>query len=108
MPNVSIAAYVSPGRCPRLWATFGLTARPNHLLDVLHKRSVLRSLARIFAGKINREQKSLEVIIIGFVSYDIFHKPFRQDDIFHIYGIFEEWGNVLVLKAGDAAAYARD
>ena len=30
MPNVLIAAYVSPGRCPGLWATFGLTARPNH------------------------------------------------------------------------------
>ena len=29
MPNVSIAVYVSPGRCPGLWATFGLTARPN-------------------------------------------------------------------------------
>ena len=27
MPNVSIAVYVSPGRCPGLWATFGLTAR---------------------------------------------------------------------------------
>ena len=23
-----------PGRCPGLWATFGLTARPNHLPDV--------------------------------------------------------------------------
>ena len=31
MPNVLIAAYVSPGRCPGLWATIGLTARPNHL-----------------------------------------------------------------------------
>ena len=31
MPNVSIAVYVPPGRCPGLWATFGLTARPNHL-----------------------------------------------------------------------------
>ena len=31
MPNVSIAVHVSPGRCPGLWATFGLTARPNHL-----------------------------------------------------------------------------
>ena len=30
MPNVSIAVYVSPGRCPGLWATFGLTARLNH------------------------------------------------------------------------------
>ena len=35
MPNVSIAVYVSPGRCPGLWATFGLTARPNHLPGVL-------------------------------------------------------------------------
>ena len=34
MPNVSIAVYVSPGRCPGLWATFGLTARPNHLPGV--------------------------------------------------------------------------
>ena len=34
MPNVSIAVYVPPGRCPGLWATFGLTARPNHLLGV--------------------------------------------------------------------------
>ena len=33
MPNVSIAVYVPPGRCPGLWATFGLTARPNHLPD---------------------------------------------------------------------------
>ena len=31
MPNVSIAVYVPPGRCPGLWATIGLTARPNHL-----------------------------------------------------------------------------
>ena len=29
MPNVSIAAYVSPGRCPGLGAAIGLTARPN-------------------------------------------------------------------------------
>ena len=28
MPNVSIAVYVPPGRCPGLWATIGLTARP--------------------------------------------------------------------------------
>ena len=35
MPNVSIVVYVSPGRCPGLWATFGLTARPNHLPGVL-------------------------------------------------------------------------
>ena len=34
MPNVSIAVYVPPGRCPGLWATFGLTARPNHLPGV--------------------------------------------------------------------------
>ena len=34
MPNVSIAVYVPPGRCPGLWATFGLTARPTHLPDV--------------------------------------------------------------------------
>ena len=34
MPNVSIAVYVSPGRCPGLWATFGLTSRPNHLPGV--------------------------------------------------------------------------
>ena len=34
MPNVSIAVYVSPGRCPGLYATFGLTARHNHLLGV--------------------------------------------------------------------------
>ena len=34
MPNVSIAVYVPPGRCPGLWATFGLSARPNHLLGV--------------------------------------------------------------------------
>ena len=37
MPNVSIAAYVPPGRCPGLWATIGLTARPNHLTSALHK-----------------------------------------------------------------------
>ena len=29
MPNVLIANNVSPGRCPVLWATLGLTARPN-------------------------------------------------------------------------------
>ena len=34
MPNVSIAVYVPPGRCPGLCATFGLTARPNHLPGV--------------------------------------------------------------------------
>ena len=55
MPNVSIAVYVPPGRCPGLWATFGLcimsaalgntsklycprlhgiSARPNHLPGV--------------------------------------------------------------------------
>ena len=34
MPNVSIAVYVPPGRCPGLCATFGLSARPNHLLGV--------------------------------------------------------------------------
>ena len=36
MPNVSIAVYVPPGRCPGLRATIGLTARPNHLTSVLH------------------------------------------------------------------------
>ena len=108
MPNVSIAVYVSPGRCPGLWATFGLTARPNHLLDVLHKRSVLRSLAQIFADKINRGQKSLLVIILGFVRNDIIHKPFGQDDIIHIHGSFEQRSDVPVLKAGNAATYAGD
>ena len=34
MPNVSIAVYVPPGRCPGLCATIGLTARPDHLLGV--------------------------------------------------------------------------
>ena len=29
MPNVLIAACVSPGRCPGLWATIGLSARHN-------------------------------------------------------------------------------
>ena len=28
MPNVLIAEYVHPGRCPGLWATIGLSARP--------------------------------------------------------------------------------
>ena len=36
MPNVSIAVYVPPGRCPGLSAAIGLTARPNHLTSVLH------------------------------------------------------------------------
>ena len=31
---VSPIAALSPGRCPGLWATFGLTARPNHLPGV--------------------------------------------------------------------------
>ena len=70
MPNVSIAVYVSPGRCPGLWATFGLTARPNHLpgvcanwfvfnsvfltfsaaLGIARTSSALHSLARKFAA----------------------------------------------------------
>ena len=44
MPNVSIAVYVPPGRCPGLWATFGLTARPNHLPDVCANWFVLFAL----------------------------------------------------------------
>ena len=37
MPNVLIVAYAHPGRCPGLWATFGLTARPNHFQNTVHK-----------------------------------------------------------------------
>ena len=44
MPNVSIVAYVSPGRCPGLWATFGLTARPNHLPGVCANWFVFNSV----------------------------------------------------------------
>ena len=44
MPNVSIAVYVSPGRCPGLWATFGLTARPNHLPGVCANWFVFNSV----------------------------------------------------------------
>ena len=44
MPNVSIAVYVPPGRCPGLWATFGLTARPNHLPGVCANWFVLFAL----------------------------------------------------------------
>ena len=44
MPNVSIAVYVPPGRCPGLWATFGLTARPNHLPGVCANWFVFNSV----------------------------------------------------------------
>ena len=42
MPNVSIAVYVPPGRCPGLRATIGLTARPNHLTSVLHNVELVK------------------------------------------------------------------
>ena len=35
MPNVSIAVYVPPGRCPGLWATFGLTARHTYAANAV-------------------------------------------------------------------------
>ena len=91
-----------------LWRRLGITQVNLVSALALHKRSVLRSLARIFADKNNLGQKSLLAIILGFVRYDIIHKPFGQDDIIHIYGSFEQRGDVPVLKAGDAAAYARD
>ena len=46
MPNVSIAVYVPPGRCPGLWATFGLTARPNHLPGVCANWFIYMHLCR--------------------------------------------------------------
>ena len=69
----------SPGRCPGLWATFGLTARPNHLLDVcaidfiyMHlfltfstalgiarTSSALHSLEQTFAYSLDCEPKNL-------------------------------------------------
>ena len=97
--------------CTRLhenWRRLGITQVNLVSALALHKRSVLRSLAQIFADKINRGQKSLLVIILGFVRYDIIHKPFGQDDIIHIYGCFEQRSDVPVLKAGNAATYAGD
>ena len=84
-----------------LWRRLGITQVNLVSALALHKRSVLRSLAQIFADIINRGQKSLEV-------NDIIHKPFGQDDIFHIYGSFEQRSDVPVLKAGNAATYAGD
>ena len=46
MPNVMFTAYVSPGRCPGLWATFGLTARPNHLPGVCANWFIYMHLCR--------------------------------------------------------------
>ena len=43
MPNVLIVAYAHPGRCPGLWATFGLTARPNHFQNTVHKCTTFQS-----------------------------------------------------------------
>ena len=91
-----------------LWRRLGITQVNLVSALALHKRSVLRSLARIFADKINRGQKALEVIILGFVRNDIIHKPFGQDDIIHIYGSFEQRSDVPVLKAGNTATYAGD
>ena len=48
MPNVSIAVYVSPGRCPGLWATFGLCIM-SAALGIARTSSALRSLARHFS-----------------------------------------------------------
>ena len=79
MPNVSIAVYVPPGRCPGLWATFGLTARPNHLpgvcanwfvfnsvfltfsaaLGIARTSSALHSLEQTFAYSLGCEPKNL-------------------------------------------------
>ena len=50
MPNVSIAVYVPPGRCPGLWATFGLTARPNHLPGVCANWFVFNSVFLTFSA----------------------------------------------------------
>ena len=47
MPNVSIAVYVPPGRCPGLWATFGLCIM-SAALGIARTSSALRSLARHF------------------------------------------------------------
>ena len=66
------------------------------------------SQTKSFADKINRGQKSLLAISLGFVRYDIIHKPFGQDDIIHIYGSFEQRSDVPVLKAGNTATYAGD
>ena len=42
MPNVLIVACSHPGRCPGLWATFGLTARPNHFQNAVLKSAISR------------------------------------------------------------------
>ena len=63
MPNVSIAVYVSPGRCPGLWATFGLTARPNHLPGVCANWFVFnRPLPRLGKGLKYVSSRALRII----------------------------------------------
>ena len=54
MPNVSIAVHVPPGRCPGLWATFGLTARPNHLPGVCANWFVFNSMQYAPTSNIHR------------------------------------------------------
>ena len=63
MPNVSIAVYVSPGRCPGLWATFGLTASPNHLPGVYANWFVFnRPLPRLGKGLKYVSSRALRII----------------------------------------------
>ena len=63
MPNVSIAVYVSPGRCPGLWATFGLTARPTHLPDVCANWFVFNTpLPRLGKGLKYVSSRALRII----------------------------------------------
>ena len=63
MLNVSIAVYVSPGRCPGLWATFGLTARPNHLPGVCANWFVFnRPLPRLGKGLKYVSSRALRII----------------------------------------------
>ena len=62
MPNVSIAVYVSPGRCPGLWATFGLTARPNSFTHLLKFVSIFDKTERNTKVKNDKtERKNLSV-----------------------------------------------
>ena len=63
MPNVSIAVYVPPGRCPGLWATFGLTARPNHLPGVCANWFVFNTpLPRLGKGLKYVSSRALRII----------------------------------------------
>ena len=67
MPNVSIAVYVPPGRCPGLRATIGLTARPNHLTSVLHNVELVKIRATYQVAI--KTIENVSCIFVKFVGY---------------------------------------